>query len=412
MKVLVVSTGTSGDVLPFLAIGAALAQRGHEVHALTLECYRRWAEDVGLTFHPVSGVTGNQDDPDFYDSVGSIDAVARGLLLPAVRPVLAFISQLDPRDWTIVSHPHAYGSRIANELRGYRLITCIVSPLMIRSLETMPVTPGIALPNWAPHVLKRMFFRMVARLWDRALGAPLNQIRQEAGLPSVNDIFYGWSFSPETVIALFPEWFAPKARDWPRQLTHGGFVVHAGGEAADDSVLAEFARPGDPVVTFCAGSAGRSAHWFFDAAVAASRGRRWRALLLAPGYSETNMPPNVFRAGFIPLGKVLPSSAAIVHHGGMGTLSAAMAHGTPQIAVPFGHDQFDNAARLNRLGVATVIPSRTRLPQRMARAVEDVLTREPVRTRSKELASRTKLDQGMAAICAAIEGSRGSTAAS
>jgi rhamnosyltransferase subunit B len=280
---------------------------------------------------------------------------------------------------------------------------------MIRSVEAMPVTPGIALPNWAPHVMKRMFFRMVARLWDRALAAPLNQIRQEVGLGSVSDVFYGWSFSPETVIALFPEWFAPKARDWPRQLKHGGFVVHGSGQPADEKILAELEKPGDPVVTFCAGSAGQSAHWFFDAAIAASRGRRWRALLLAPGYREpeANMPPNVLRSGFIPLGKVLPSSAAIVHHGGMGTLSAAMAHGTPQVAVPFGHDQFDNAARLAKLGVATVIPSRARLPERMAQAVDDMLRHEPARIRSKELASRTNLDQGMAAICAAIEAPSG-----
>jgi rhamnosyltransferase subunit B len=44
-----------------------------------------------------------------------------------------------------------------------------------------------------------------------------------------------------------------------------------------------------------------------------------------------------------------------VHHGGLGSVSLALAAGTPQIAVPLGHDQHDNAARLERLGVGQAI---------------------------------------------------------
>jgi len=40
----------------------------------------------------------------------------------------------------------------------------------------------------------------------------------------------------------------------------------------------------------------------------------------------------------------------LVHHGGIGTSAQALTAGIPQLVVPFAHDQFDNAARLMRLG--------------------------------------------------------------
>jgi len=39
-----------------------------------------------------------------------------------------------------------------------------------------------------------------------------------------------------------------------------------------------------------------------------------------------------------------------VHHGGIGTASQAFAAGIPQLITPFAHDQFDNAAHVERLG--------------------------------------------------------------
>jgi rhamnosyltransferase subunit B len=47
---------------------------------------------------------------------------------------------------------------------------------------------------------------------------------------------------------------------------------------------------------------------------------------------------------------LLPRARALVHHGGIGTAAQAFAAGIPQLITPFAHDQFDNAARVERLG--------------------------------------------------------------
>ena len=60
----------------------------------------------------------------------------------------------------------------------------------------------------------------------------------------------------------------------------------------------------------------------------------------------------VFVCGYAPHSLLFPRAAAIVHHGGIGTLAQALRSGRPQLIVPYFADQLDNAARTARLGVA------------------------------------------------------------
>ena len=62
--------------------------------------------------------------------------------------------------------------------------------------------------------------------------------------------------------------------------------------------------------------------------------------------------------GFVPLSKLLPHTAALVHHGGIGSCAQGLAAGVPHIVRPMSFDQFDNSRRLVRLGVAEEISVR------------------------------------------------------
>ncbi|OYO15493.1 glycosyl transferase family 28 [Enemella evansiae] len=46
------------------------------------------------------------------------------------------------------------------------------------------------------------------------------------------------------------------------------------------------------------------------------------------------LPANVQAVDYLPLNVLLPTCAAIIHHGGGGTFGAAVAHGTPQLIMP------------------------------------------------------------------------------
>ncbi|MGC1523080.1 MAG: glycosyltransferase, partial [Steroidobacteraceae bacterium] len=66
----------------------------------------------------------------------------------------------------------------------------------------------------------------------------------------------------------------------------------------------------------------------------------------------------IFVAAYAPHSTLFPRAAAIVHHGGIGTLAQALRSGRPQLIVPHFADQPDNAARTRRLGVARILPPR------------------------------------------------------
>lgn len=70
----------------------------------------------------------------------------------------------------------------------------------------------------------------------------------------------------------------------------------------------------------------------------------------APARTLRGLPNHVLQRAYAPLGALLPSCAGLVHPGGIGAMSLALAAGVPQVLLPCAHDQFDNAERLVRLG--------------------------------------------------------------
>lgn len=85
-----------------------------------------------------------------------------------------------------------------------------------------------------------------------------------------------------------------------------------------------------------------------------------------------DQPPNVHVTHYIPQTQLLPHCAAVVSHGGSGTFLAALAEGLPQVCVPQGADQFNNAAAGTAGGAAVSL-------------MPDELTVESVRARTEAI---------------------------
>ena len=84
-------------------------------------------------------------------------------------------------------------------------------------------------------------------------------------------------------------------------------------------------------------------------------------------------PGNVRVERFVAQSKVLPLVDLIVHHGGTGTVLAALEAGLPQLLLPQGADQFLNAATLPAVGVARALPNDAQEPGAISNAVQALL---------------------------------------
>jgi UDP:flavonoid glycosyltransferase YjiC (YdhE family) len=87
----------------------------------------------------------------------------------------------------------------------------------------------------------------------------------------------------------------------------------------------------------------------YDGIVIATTGRRVDPDELGP------LPPNAIVAEFVPQDAVLERADLLVSHSGSGTMLGGLVHGVPQVALPRGTDQPQNAALLERAGAGVVV---------------------------------------------------------
>jgi UDP:flavonoid glycosyltransferase YjiC (YdhE family) len=59
---------------------------------------------------------------------------------------------------------------------------------------------------------------------------------------------------------------------------------------------------------------------------------------------------------YVSFSQIFSRSLVSVNHGGVGTVAQALRSGRPQLVVPRAHDQFDNGARVEKLGAGLMLP--------------------------------------------------------
>jgi len=402
--------GSSGDVFPYLAIGRALRERGHDITIVAAEPFRAAAERTGLSF--VSGGSHDEYDeithhPDLWHPRRGIRLVL-GLLAGAFRDHYAILSDLyEPGRTVLVSHPLALVTRTFEEKHRALAASIHIAPGVIRSEYIAPVfEPGFDLSR-APRWYKRGVYWVADRFFlDPHITPSLNAFRAELDLPPVRRVFHSWLHSPQLTIGIFPDWFGPLQPDWPPQTRLTGFILYDDDEAPHiEPDIEEFLAAGEPPIVFTPGTGNRQAPGFFDAAVKAVGLLGMRALLLT-GYPEQlpgDLPEGVRHASYLPFSRVLPRSAAIVHHGGVGTCAQGLAAGIPQLTMPMGFDQPDNATRLRRLGVGAWLTPRRFTPSRLAKALENLLENSETAIACQRYSRLVRESDALAATCSLLE---------
>jgi hypothetical protein len=84
------------------------------------------------------------------------------------------------------------------------------------------------------------------------------------------------------------------------------------------------------------------------------------------------IPENAIVAEFVPQAAVLQRADLLVSHSGSGTMLGGLAHGVPQVALPRGTDQPENAALMVRAGAGLMVPPEEYAVESIAAAVTEV----------------------------------------
>ena len=366
MRIIMIPVGSAGDVHPHVGIGLALQRRGHDVSVLASAYYEPLLSRVGLPLIPIGTVDDYHrplEDPDLWRPHRALAVIGEAMRVHGSEIAGVLRAQASGEPPLLVAHPLGFAARIVHEALGLPLVTLHLQPTGFVSKHETPV-PHVwlrSINRW-PMPVKRLFVAAGDRLSDQALSPVVNELCAEFGLPPARNIVREWWHSPHRVIGLFPDWYAAVQPDWPPQTRLTGFPLYDEGAATPlTPELDMWLDAGEPPLVFAPGTANRQAARFFQAGADACRHLGRRGLLLSRFAEQIPdpLPPGVRHAGYAPFGSLLPRAAALVHHGGIGTLAQALRAGCPQLVMPMAFDQPDNAVRLERLGVGRYLrPSR------------------------------------------------------
>jgi UDP:flavonoid glycosyltransferase YjiC (YdhE family) len=410
MNMILVALGSYGDVHPFVGIGIELRRRGHRVQIIAYSHFERLIADAGLEL--ISCGTAEEfkrlaSDPRAWKRFRGTRTVL-GFVGNLIRPIYRLVAENHVPGQTVVAASSlALGARVAQDHLSIPTASVHLQPTMLWSAVDPPYIQGLFMPRWMPTWMKRAQYGLGEFfVLDRILAPPLNAFRRELGLGPVKRVFGNYAHSPQRVIGMFPNWFAPPAPDWPSQVRLTGFpLFDERGITGLSDELQRFLDEGEPPVAFTPGSAMWQGQRFFEESASACGmlGRRGLLLTRHPDHLPKNLPPGVRHVDYAPFSELLPRCAALVHHGGIGTSSQALAVGVPQLIVPHAHDQPDNAARLVRLGVARTIEVSKYRHDRIALMVRELLESASTRARCSEVAARFAGRDAIAETCDLIE---------
>jgi rhamnosyltransferase subunit B len=380
--------GTRGDLNPIACIGIIMRARGHRVTVITHCHFEGVIRRAGLEFVAV-------DSPDEFDRYSEDSA-----MMHTPRGQIAFFRK----------------HRLPRAIREYELLKercntpdtvlitrelSILGPQAVAEKLRLPlvrVFGGVAYMTQTP---------MLEIMCD-FLATDINHFREKVGLSPVVD-WHTWVRFPRCSIGAWPDWFASPEPDWPEglNLVAVGFLPFDDAEVGEIPVeLQRFLESGSPPILITGGTGGYLRPEFYAVCLEACQQLGRRSILVARQRCliPKDLPDQARWFDFLPFADVMPHMAAVVHHGGTGTLTRALSLGIPQLSLAAGTDRPDTARRFRRLGVAEYLPPSRWQPKLIADTLHNLLSSVDVQKNCQEMARRMREADPSGAVCEIIEG--------
>lgn len=408
MRILISTAGSHGDVLPFIALAREFNARGHDVILYANPFFERYAAQAGISFVPVGSIEAYHilfNEQAQHDPRKAFAQAAKHIADVCPDYYWAMKADVIPGQTIVIGNSLLFAARLLQETDNVPCATVHLAPSVFQSdLRPARLTP-IWINETSPALLKRLAWWSLDRFFYAPhFAAPLNRFRAELDLPPVERIFSGWIHGADIVLGLFPGWFAAPQADWPA-VTLTGFPLYDHGEAvALSPALEAFLGAGPAPVVFSAGTATATAADFFKTSMHACRLAGVRAVFLSHFAHQipASLPDNILAVEYAPFSALLPRAAAFVHHGGIGTTSQALRAGVPQLIRPVAFDQFDNAQRAVRLGVAKELLPNQYTARAAAAALTDLVGNVPLKQACRNVALNFVQAAPIATACDAI----------
>lgn len=407
------TSGTRGDVLPYIALGKGLAEAGYNVRISAPRGFANLFEThKGEVTSPLQFMSFDGNPTDLMIEQGDFTPFTLGTdpirsfqstrtFLQKARPLYRHMLHTAAQacrgsDLLIHGLPTIWGAHIAEGL-GIPAVRANLQPLTPTREFPSALLPfrfslsGIG--NWLSH------WAVTQATW-LSWRSEINHARHaDFGLGLAHWLdpsLQADSHQPLTLNA-FSEFVVPRPKDWNEKQVITGYwrikevtierVNELGGvqrfiDSARNPIAIGFGSPGTqgylPMLEEALHIANAQA-----------------VLTLPTKWHNAVKSKNIFPIEYVPHGWLYPRVKAAVHHGGAGTTSASLHAGIPTIALPLAIDQFFWGERIEKLGVGMSIPQRKLNAQNFAQAIIEALNNKDIQAKAKEISEALNKENGI-----------------
>lgn len=402
-QILIATTGTHGDVVPYLALAKGLKQAGHHVKLVASNEFASMAREYGVAFASI-GV----DSMDFFRSQegrqlagGNVFALMRAMkqfFIPAVDKMLhATWREAQGADLIIYNYAVLSGSHIMEKLQIPGIV-CSYLPVLHPSTKF----PLFGLPNLG-KILNKWSYAL-----NRLSSLPYHKVIQQ-WRKNILDLPPRWRFANDLVVNKQP--VAAMYNCCPHILDtgdhHTRHVKTTGYWFLDETPkkyqipdkLQQFLQAGAAPVYVTFGSVPhKNIRQLIRMVVQALEltGNRGVLGLGASEWLDLDLPDTVLAVEYVPYDWLFERVKAVIHHGGYGTIMSVLRAAKPALICPFFQDQPFWGKRLYQLGLGgQPIAPQHLSAETLAKALREMCSDSLMQERLAALKEKIMNDRGV-----------------
>ncbi|WP_166904678.1 glycosyltransferase [Mycobacterium sp. DL440] len=364
MKLVLASYGTRGDVEPCVAVGCELQRRGHDVRLAVPPDLVAFSEAAGLATVPYGPDTAVWADAHrdfwvrFFGNFWKFQELIK--LIREMREIGESVVQF----WEDIS------STLTSLTDGADLLITFLNfeppavnvaeyyGIPMATVHVSPVRPNGRMLGFLPPSLGRSALKVYEWANWRGVKKFDDAQRRQLGLPkatgsSPRRITERGSLEIQAYDQVCFPGLAAEWAQWNGQRPFVGALTMELTTDGDDEVAAWVAA-GTPPIFFSFGSTPVKSPADTLAMIKAACAELGERALVCAGSSDFNQDPDsdqVKVVGTMNFAAVFPACRVLVHHGGMGTMSAGLRAGVPMLVYWTALDQAIWAGRVERLKV-------------------------------------------------------------
>lgn len=411
--VTLLTTGSLGDVLPFIALGIALTQAGIRTRVATHLLFEDLVKGHNLEYAPIFG-----NPKELFESKRGLEFLETGRGSKFLQMAFEFAK----RDLKHVSNDSLEAAKgtdllvyAATTLSGIHVAEKLNIPSVVVGL--FPILPTIDFPHIMltgfpklGSTINRMTWKLIQYYGWYQTRPATNDWRASVGLKAEG--FRGFIKRLELLrgpwLYAFSPSIVPKITDLPDFVSLvGHWQMSREVEYRPEAELLSFLESGPKPIYIGFGSMMKRDSEAFTALVLEAVERAGVRAIISGGWAglgQRTLPDTVYRVGDCPHEWLFPRVLLAVHHSGAGTVHAACKAGIPSLPAPLFADQVFWSERLIALGVAPkFIPLKELTSETLAIGIQEITKGSSYFENAVKLSSRIRNEDGLGRAVSQIE---------